>query len=152
VAPPKGRCLDVDVVVDLMIHDLDLVLGWAAGSEVAWVDAEGDCDTATVRLRTTSGISASLVASRVAEHTRRQIRCGGADGVTVLDMHAGRAWREGVELPRDPRDALGCQWERFLAAVERNEDLPDTGVRAVALAERIRGALRPPAQPVVGAL
>ena len=36
VAPPSGRSLDVDVVFDLMIHDLDLVLGWMEPAAEMW--------------------------------------------------------------------------------------------------------------------
>lgn len=140
IAPPTGRSLDTDVVLDLMIHDLDLILGWAApGSEVGWIDAAGTADTAIVRLRTTCGISASLVASRAADRRERVIRCDDGAGSTVLDLLAGRAFRNGVALEnRDPRDALTCQWDTFVAAVRSDGPVADSGIRAVELADRIR--------------
>lgn len=144
ISPPTGRCLDTDVVFDLMIHDLDLVLGLAApGASVDRIDAAGTDDTAVVRLRTTCGITASLVASRVADRRERLVRCDETGSSVVLDLLAGRSWRDGIECPStDPRDALGCQWVRFVASVRADEALPDSGVRAVALAERIRATIR----------
>lgn len=144
ISPPTGRSLDVDVVSDLMIHDLDLVLGWAApGGSIAWIDAAGTADTAVVRLRTTCGISASLVASRAADRRERMIRSDEPGGLTVLDLLNGRTWRNGIERhTADPRDALTCQWENFVAAVRGREALPDSGIRAVELADRVRLTIR----------
>lgn len=152
ISPPTGRGTDVDVVLDLMIHDLDLVLAWAApGSEVAWVDAAGvavmseGVDTASVRFRTSCGITATLLASRVAEHRQRVVRCYERGRYTVLDLLAGAAHRDGRELERDdPRDALTCQWEAFSGAARGERALEATGeagLRAVELAERIRSAI-----------
>lgn len=153
IAPATGRGTDVDVVLDLMIHDLDLVLSWAApDAEVAWVDAAGVAvgggavDTASVRFRTTCGITANLLASRVAEHRQRVVRCYGPGAFVVLDLLGGTAVRDGVEVERsDPRDALTSQWEAFTRAIAGDAAGPATseaGFRAVDLAERIREVIR----------
>lgn len=151
IAPPTGRGLDVDVILDLMIHDLDLVLAWSRDAEVAWVDATGvlhgrSVDTAAVRLRTTDGHTASLVASRVAADRQRVLHCWEPDRYTRLDLLSGVAVR-GTERLRAPdaRDALTCQWAAFAAAA-RGATAPgaavEDGLRAVALAERVMAEIR----------
>jgi predicted dehydrogenase len=73
------RSLDVDVVLDLMIHDLDLVLA-LDGSEPVQVDAVGvpvltpKVDIANARLRFASGLIANLTASRVSADRVRKFR------------------------------------------------------------------------------
>ncbi len=145
IAPPTGRSGDVDVVLDLMIHDLDLVLGWMSPEAgIAWLDAAGvgvdGIDTASVRLRSTCGLTATLLASRVAGHKQRLVRCYEPGRTTSLDLLAGRAAIEGAEQPLDdPRDALTAQWHAFTGAVRGQQArVPGrAGVRAVALAEQI---------------
>jgi predicted dehydrogenase len=116
---------------------------------MAWLDATGvgtdpvRPDTASVRLRTTCGITASLLASRVSEARCRVIRCYEPARNTILDLAASRASRNGEALRVPPVDALGCQWEQFARAVRGGAPLPDTGgaVRAVEIAERITAAI-----------
>src|SRR5262249_8364490 len=73
------RSLDIDVVLDLMIHDLDLVLALDA-SEPEQVDAVGvpvltsRVDIANARLRFASGLIANLTASRVSTERVRKFR------------------------------------------------------------------------------
>lgn len=73
------RSLDVDVVLDLMIHDLDIVIA-LDGSEAVQVDAVGvpvltpRVDIANVRLRFASGLIANLTASRVSAEKVRKFR------------------------------------------------------------------------------
>ena len=146
VGPPTGRGMDVDVVFDLMIHDLDLVLRWAgATAEVSWIDATGvgtdrtRPDTASVRLRTTTGITASLLASRVSDQRQRVVRCYEPARNTVLDLAAGTAERNGKPLPVAANDALTTQWDQFAGAIRGHRVLPDAAdaVRAVEVAQRI---------------
>lgn len=79
LAPPTPRSLDIDVVLDLMIHDLDIVLS-LDGSEAVQVDAVGvpvlsdKIDIANVRLRFASGLIANLTASRVSAEKVRKFR------------------------------------------------------------------------------
>jgi len=153
ISPPTGRGEDVDVVVDLMIHDLDLVLGWARpGAEVAWVNAagvramaSGALDVASVRLRTTCGMTATLLASRIAERRQRVVCCYEPGRATVLDLLAGRARRNGAELPApDARDGLTAQWQAFTAAVRGATPPPGigAGIRALEVAERVAAVVR----------
>ena len=73
------RSLDIDVVLDLMIHDLDIVLS-LDGSEAVQVDAVGvavltpKVDIASARLRFASGLIANLTASRVSAEKVRKFR------------------------------------------------------------------------------
>ena len=75
----SARSLDVDVVLDLMIHDLDIVL-CLDGSEAVQIDAVGvpvltpKVDIANVRLRFASGLIANLTASRVSVDKVRKFR------------------------------------------------------------------------------
>lgn len=79
LSPYPNRGSDVSVVLDLMIHDLEIVLA-LDGSEVTNVDAIGvpvfsqGEDIANVRLRFASGCVANLTSSRVSMETMRKIR------------------------------------------------------------------------------
>lgn len=79
LSPFPGRGVDVSVVLDLMIHDLDVVLA-ITKSEVVSIDAVGvpvfseSEDIANVRLRFASGCVANLTSSRVSLEKMRKIR------------------------------------------------------------------------------
>lgn len=155
VAPPTGRSMDVDVVFDLMIHDLDLVLGWGGDERWQVLDATGLgrplVDTATVRLRSSTGRTASLLASRVAEHRERVLHCYERGRYTRLDLARGvvEQWqgrqRTPRRIPETAEDALTAQWRAFRSAVSGAPNAVATsseaGLRAVQLAENIQEAL-----------
>jgi predicted dehydrogenase len=79
LAPYKERGTDVNVVLDLMIHDIDLVQS-LAGSELVSIDAigspvfSGEIDIANARLRFANGCVANTTASRVSLKTERKLR------------------------------------------------------------------------------
>lgn len=79
LSPYPGRSTDVGVVLDLMIHDLDVVLAFVK-SEVISVDAVGipvlsaSEDIANARLRFANGCVANLTASRISPERMRKIR------------------------------------------------------------------------------
>ena len=143
VAPATGRAADIDVVLDLMIHDLDLLLHW--GGQERWriadargVAVTGRLDTATVQLRSSGGRTASLLASRVATHRERVLHCYEPGRYTRLDLVHGTCQQlpprdEAAIGPR--RDALSAQWEAFCHSVATPSE---AGLRAVQLAEHIR--------------
>jgi len=87
----KERATDVDVVSDLMIHDIDIVLALVGGA-LAEVRAVGAAvltehvDIANARLEFTDGTVANIVASRVSEQTQRRIRVFQAGGYLSLDF------------------------------------------------------------------
>jgi predicted dehydrogenase len=107
LAPFGPRGTDVAVVLDLMIHDIDLVLGLAK-RPVAHLDAVGvpvltpSVDIANARIRFDSGAVANITASRVSRERMRKIRVFQRSGYLSMDLGAGTGeflrLREGVEL------------------------------------------------------
>jgi predicted dehydrogenase len=87
------RSLDIDVVFDLMIHDLDVVQD-VVGQEVAAVEAVGvpvltpRIDIANVRLRFANGCIANLTASRISRDKVRKIRFFQRDAYVSIDYAA----------------------------------------------------------------
>lgn len=90
LGPFKKRALDVGVVLDLMIHDIDIILGLVK-SEVVSMDAVGVNiltdyeDLANVRIRFKNGAIANLTASRVTKDELRKIRLFKEDCYISLD-------------------------------------------------------------------
>ena len=110
LSPYPARSTDIGVVLDLMIHDLDVVLAFV-NSPVANVDAVGipvlskSEDIANARLRFANGCVANLTASRVSPERMRKIRVFSAGPMTSyisLDYHGQEGFiyriaREGEE-------------------------------------------------------
>ena len=90
------RSTDVGVVLDLMIHDLDIILS-LVDSPVARVDAIGQCalgeteDMATAHLRFANGCCANVTASRISVETSRQMRIWSAGSYAEVDFTAKTA-------------------------------------------------------------
>lgn len=89
--PFSGRAMDVSVVLDLMIHDLDLVHQLAPGEPIT-IEGRGrvlkgvHTDEVSARLRFPGGTVAELFASRVAERRERSMRLDYDDGVIEIDF------------------------------------------------------------------
>jgi predicted dehydrogenase len=92
LAPFKHRGTEVDVVLDLMIHDIDLILSIVRSPVVA-VDAIGtsvfsqEIDIANARLRFANGCVANATASRVSLKTERKLRMFQDDAYLSVDLH-----------------------------------------------------------------
>jgi predicted dehydrogenase len=137
IAPFKPRGTDVSVILDLMIHDLDLVLA-LVDSEMESVDAVGAPvaseheDIANARVHFANGCVATITASRISLRTERKMRLFGREGYLSVDFAArqltmiGR--ERGLRLPMLPegrlekiswkdRDALAAEHAAFVAAV-----------------------------------
>jgi predicted dehydrogenase len=105
--PFSFRATDVGVVLDLMIHDLDVILHFV-GSKLARADAVGigilseHEDIANARLTFENGAVANVTASRVAVHTMRKIRVFSPDSYISLDY----GQREGVVYKKSPKLTL----------------------------------------------
>ncbi|MFT7517426.1 MAG: putative dehydrogenase [Myxococcota bacterium] len=90
LAPYSFRSTDVGVVLDLMIHDIDLANAWT-GSEVVSVDAVGGAtfspseDIASARIRYANGTVANLTASRLSLKPMRRFRVFGPDSYLSID-------------------------------------------------------------------
>lgn len=95
LSPFPGRGTDVTVVLDLMIHDIDLVLG-LVGCPVATVHAvgvpviSGSVDIANARLLFENGAVANITASRVSAERKRRLRLFQPSGYMSLDLIAGK--------------------------------------------------------------
>lgn len=97
LSPFRFRSSDIDVVMDLMIHDLDIVLHLAK-SPLARVDAVGMAllfgkeDIANARLEFEDGCVANLTASRISDKTMRKTRVFSEDCYVTVDTLAKEAW------------------------------------------------------------
>ncbi len=137
IAPFKPRGTDVSVILDLMIHDLDLILS-LTDSPIESVDAVGAAvaseheDIANARIRFASGAVATITASRVSARTERRMRIFAADGYVTVDFanrklsvirrgHGQKLpWVEGFgieEVSWQDHDALAAEQAAFVAAV-----------------------------------
>ena len=93
IAPYKPRGTDVSVILDLMIHDLDLVLA-LVDSEIVSVDAIGAAvsssneDIANARVRFANGCVAAITASRISIKTDRRMRLFSQEGYLSADFGA----------------------------------------------------------------
>jgi predicted dehydrogenase len=91
LAPYRERGTDVNVVLDLMIHDIDIVQT-IVGAPIATIDAVGtpvfseEIDIANARIRFTNGCVANATASRVSLKTERKLRIFEDDAYLSLDL------------------------------------------------------------------
>ena len=160
LAPYKERGTDVNVVLDLMIHDIDLVQS-IVGSPIESIDAIGtpvfsdEIDIANARIRFANGCVANTTASRVSLKTERKLRIFEDAAYISLDLQQKILTlirrREGVpqagQLPvsieesnLEQGDALKSEIESFLDCI-RNDRPPivsgEDGLRALETAIRI---------------
>ena len=142
LAPFQPRGTDVAVVLDLMIHDLDLANHLVSGASATDVRASGvsvlssHLDMVNARVEFDGGAVASVTASRVARERVRRLRIFQSSGYLSLDLATGtgafmrlrEGWRPGVgasieeivetvELQAPHADALGLELAAFTAAV-----------------------------------
>ena len=157
------RSLDIDVVFDLMIHDLDVVLS-IVPSEVVGVEAVGVAvltpkpDIANARLRFASGCIANLTASRISKDRVRKIRIFQRDAYLSVDYAAQEVerWRlvkgngampaiDGGKLEVAQEEPLKRELADFVAAVREKREPGVTGadgLRALELAQRITACIQ----------
>jgi predicted dehydrogenase len=154
----SARSLDIDVVLDLMVHDLDIVLA-LDGSDPIQVDAVGipvltpKIDIANARLKFASGLIANVTASRVSAEKVRKFRVFAPRTYVSADFARREAQVYRLVLREDGRPALSSartaapeveplrrQAEAFVHAVAtRGEPVVGgrDGRRALALAHTI---------------
>ena len=105
------RSLDIDVVFDLMIHDLDVVLSLVT-SDVASIDAvgvpvlTGRVDIANVRLRFANGCIANLTASRISRDRVRKIRFFQSAAYVSIDYAAQKVEAYRLEQVNGPKPTI----------------------------------------------
>ena len=151
------RSLDIDVVFDLMIHDLDVILA-IVKSEVTSIEAVGvpvmtpKYDIANVRLRFASGCIANITASRISKDRVRKIRFFQPDAYLSVDYASQEVegWRlvrkeprpdiQGGAIPVERDEPLRRELADFVKAV-RDSSAPlvdgEAGRRALVLAAEI---------------
>jgi predicted dehydrogenase len=165
LAPFQPRGTDVAVILDLMIHDLDLVLHLLGGIEATDVRASGVAvlspylDMANARVEFANGAVANVTASRVARDRIRKLRIFEPTGYFSLDLASGTGdfmrlkpgWRpapdikledvvERIVLEAPEADSLGLELRSFVAAVrgeERAGVSGEEGRAALALALQV---------------
>ena len=164
IGPYPGRATDVSVILDVMIHDLDIVTS-LAGAEVERVEAVGvpvlstSEDIANARVRFVNGCILNLTASRVSLETLRKVRLFQSDAYISIDfgensltivrregrLGAGETPRIHVEkLELDSGDALLAQDRAFAVSVRERtkpEVSGEDGYRALDLALRIEESI-----------
>jgi len=137
--PFCARGTDVDVLLDLMIHDLDIILTFVA-APLLQIDAVGvpvmssQLDIANVRLRFVDGCVANVTASRISQKAMQKIRFFGLDSYHAVDY--GK--RELVSFRRE-RDGRGGWQIKENAITVRPQDPLEEELRAFLAAVRTRG-------------
>jgi predicted dehydrogenase len=152
-----GRSLDIDVLLDLMIHDLNLALSLLR-KKVVEIRAVGvpvltdKVDMANVRLELEDGAVANLTASRVSQDRVRKQRFFGSDFYISVDTKEQevKGYRlvgktiEPITIEVRKKEPLRAELESFLECVrERRKPLvtAEDGLEAVALATRVAEAI-----------
>ena len=163
VSPFSFRSADIGVVLDMMIHDIDIILHLVK-SPVATVDAVGvpvigaHEDLANARLRFKNGAVANATASRVALKTERIIRLFSPDVYVTLDYQnkVGRIIRKGPGLLGKPANlgeevlrGITNPLEYMTRDLVRIEEIPMVEVEPLvaedtAFLESIRSGTEPP--------
>jgi predicted dehydrogenase len=165
LAPFTERGTDVDVVLDLMVHDLDVILSATGAAEAISLEALGvavltdQIDVANARIRFDNGLIANLNTSRVAPRRERKIRFFQPDAYISVDYEARRIqiYRKSPPLPGaafptisadqidlDDGDPLMDEITAFVECVRTRSAPPvtaDDGLRVMELSERIRIAM-----------
>jgi len=152
------RSLDIDVVFDLMIHDLDIILALVKADPVS-IEAVGvpvltdKFDIANARLRFASGCIANVTASRISKERVRKIRFFQPDAYVSIDYaeqevegyrlvrrEGERPQIQGGKLPVTREEPLKRELSDFVRAV-RDKRRPlvsgEDGLRALTLAQAI---------------
>jgi predicted dehydrogenase len=99
VSPFVGRSTDVDVTLDLMIHDIDIIMSLVGGSPIKDIKVVGAkvltdrIDVAKAWLEFESGVSAIITASRVENETKRFLKIYQRDSFVVLDYRQKKITR-----------------------------------------------------------
>lgn len=156
LSPPTTRACDIDVVQDLMLHDLDWVTR-LVGEAIVGLEAHGRpgaggrLEEVEATLRFQSGCSARLRASRIASQRLRQARIEGSEARVVADLLTQSVRLDGeeaseVEAPieeqgGDRSDPLSLQWRDFVEAVASRKPPPasgEVGLAALRLVDRVQ--------------
>jgi len=161
MGPFPNRATDIDVVRDLMIHDLD-ILQQLLGEEPARIEAVGipvltpNVDIANARITYPSGCVANLTASRVSSSPVRKLRFFQRDGYFSFDFlgqsaavfrrHSGEGGEARIEMETievDRGDALVAQLDHFVRAQRLRTPPNGDALGALRTAFRVIEAMPP---------
>ncbi len=165
LSPYPGRSLDISVVMDLMIHDLEIILHLVK-SPILSIDAVGVSvlskseDIANARIRFENGCVANVTTSRISPEKMRKIRVFQDDAYLSLDYQkqAGEIYRKsGGSISRDKiqvekEEPLKSQLASFLNCIAREGDPVVSGVHgaeALQLASAICAKIDPISAPEI---
>jgi predicted dehydrogenase len=148
LGPFSGRGADVDVVLDLMVHDIDILLS-LVNSKVKQFQAVGmpiltrTPDMANARIEFENGCTANLTASRVSKEKIRKTRIFQPDGILSIDYLSQKLsfskklvplGKEGIpamvteEIPVQKIDLLEAEIHSFLQSVRDRKNTRVSGV------------------------
>jgi len=163
ISPFRARGTDVDVILDIMIHDLDIILE-LVGSPVESIEAVGvnvltdTVDIANARLRFKSGCIANITSSRISADVMRKIRIFQKNAYISLDFAKASADVYTLDALRriahrrlvmSESDALSSEIRAFVDAVRTGEPVPvdgKAGLRALEAAFAVKNALVVPSR------
>jgi len=152
------RSLDVDVINDLMIHDLDIILQWDK-SGIEQIDASGipviskKVDIANARIQFKSGLVANITASRISQKKTRKLRIFQKNGYFSVDYKKksvkiysinGTEIVEDVPVIEDVEPLFNL-WNNFYKTINTGENHNVTGEdgrNALALAEKVSNCIK----------
>lgn len=162
LSPFPERSTDVDVILDLMIHDIDIILSMVK-SEIAAIDAVGvpivtsHVDIVNARLNFENGCVANVTASRVSVEKMRKIRLFQSDAYISIDYASQKITvykrvndaKNGLSIVKEdmdisPSDYLGDEIRSFVNSVKTRSQPPVTGrdgKRALEVAMMIKDKL-----------
>lgn len=149
----SGRCADVGVVMDLMVHDLDIILH-IVNDNIKDISAVGVCvlntteDIANARIEFERGCVANITASRVSAENMRKIRIFQRDSYISLDykLQEGKVFRKkdneiiSEQIPVEKSEPLKLQLESFIDCIRKGTKplvTIDEGKRVVDVAQEI---------------
>jgi len=160
----RNRGTDVDVVLDLMIHDLDIILHWVK-TEVSDLQAAGvsmltgKMDMANARIEFQGGCVANITASRISQEDQRWIQIFQPGSILSIDLglkkvtscRQGRDPAEGrpkiffEEIPVPAEDALEMEIRAFVRSSRERTDpvvSGEDGRKALALAQAVQEGIQ----------
>ncbi len=140
LSPFPNRSVDIGVVLDLMIHDLEIILH-LVNSPVASIDSVGipvlmkSEDIANARIRFENGCVANITASRISPERMRKIRVFQDDGYLSLDYQEQTGemyWKEGMEIKKkqvevEKDESLKLELVAFVESVSEGKTPAVTG-------------------------
>jgi len=137
------RATDVDVVTDLMIHDIDIVLA-LVGSPIKHISAQGSpvltehIDIANARIEFTNGAVANVTASRVSAKKLRRIRIFSREHYYGLDYIDQK-----LEIVRAVPDPDGGKWPKIVTETLAIEPRPPLDTELDYFVRAVRARSRP---------